>query len=282
MHPKHLELEEEERCKQRRFKPPGVVILAFAFGYFFETLFVTLKTFSLFGYTTIILSFDEPQLSLGSSRQQPLVLQILDSGISNVAQAPHRFRQQNRSNLYWEDNNDFEKNDYYQPARRTEGCVPLSAWQDELHPSCLGFHEIDFLDLDFVASGTQRDTWMFEEVDGTTFALKMLRALNDKNREYDYVNTERHRKDAVAAVELSMSEYTPNIHGYCSNSAVYDYADGGGHLWTIFNRPTNDGPEIPPTKDELFKYAHDAAMGLADLHHVRTVDAGAQMKLLPH
>lgn len=258
---------EEKNRRRRRFKPTGLVFLAIVFSYFFEIFFVTRKTYSLFDYAAIMLKVDEPSPCV--FRQRPISLQILDDGISHITRTPRDFRLVNRTNLYWEDNNDPDKKEYYHPDRRPKDCEAIADWHDELHPSCLSFHEIAFSELSFSAPGNKRDTWMYEEYDGSKRALKMLRALNDKHfQEYDYVNTERHRMDAIAAEQLSSSPYIASIYGHCSNSAVYDYA-GGGHLWTIFNHPRRDGPAVPPTKDELFKYAHDAAMGLADTHHVR-------------
>ena len=276
--------------RRRRLKcnKQGWLIIAFALGCCFESFFISLQVFASFNFSSLMMQFDQPLPTSNSSvvmrqldqplqtpgtsfRRRPAVLQIQGEDLRYVTSTLDSFPQQRRTNWYWIDNNDFAKKDYYQPKRRDPGCVPLASWQDELHPSCLDFHTIDFEEIEFAAHGNKRDTWMYREHDGTKRALKMLRALNtDHNHTYDYVNAERHRMDAVASMVLSKSPYVADIFGYCSSSAIYDFA-GGGHLWTIFNRPPprGDGPEVPPTKDELFMFAHDAAMGLADAHHVR-------------
>ena len=229
---------------------------------------MSVKTYGLINTSSLLLSFDAPPFR-GGFKELPRLVQILNTNDikSSVSRTPHRFRRQRRKNRYWIDNNDPDAKEYFHPDIREKGCEPLGTWQDELYPSCNDFHEIAMTDLSFVATGNYRDTWMFQEYEGTQRALKMLRVLNEnRTHAYDYVNTERHRKDAVATTELSSSPYVANIYSYCSNSGVYDAADG--HLWTIFNRPHQDGPEIPPTKDELFKFAHDAALALAHTHHL--------------
>lgn len=253
-------------CKSRSKPKIGwIALIAAFFGYCFEFFCVSPDVLE---NSTVLQSFDLPPSTAGF-KELPRFVQILntDDMQSSVSRIPDRFRKTRRKNRYWIDHNDPEAKDYYHPRIRDEGCEPLGTWQDELHPSCNDFHEIAMTDLSFVATGNYRDTWMFQEYKGTKRALKMLRVLNEiRTHAYDYVNTERHRKDAVASMELSSSPYVANIYSYCSNSGVYDAADG--HLWTIFNRPNKDGPEVPPNKDELFKFAHDAALAVAHTHHL--------------
>ena len=56
------------------------------------------------------------------------------------------------------------------------------------------------------------------------------------------------------------SPYVASIYGYCANSALVDYSTEPD-LYSIFD------VENPPTKDELFKIAHDTASAVADVHH---------------
>lgn len=246
-------------------------IFMFALSYYcFGMLSLLLKTFCLLQYTETdsLLAFNASLPRGDGFVQRPRVLEIMTTDLLNSSRPTSRpcFRPQNRTNAFWLDNNKPNRK-YRRYPPRDKGCIPLGTWQDEVHLSCLDFHEIDMPGTTFVAHGYHRDTWLFHEYDGTKRALKMLRVLNkDYSYSYDYVNTDFHRKDAVAALQLSSSPYIANIYSYCSSSAVQDFANG--HLWDIFSDPSNGGPDKPPTKDELFKYAHDAAMGLVAFHHV--------------
>lgn len=277
--PLNTDMPEESSRRRRLNNKRGWLIIAFAMGYCFEAFFVSVRPCMSLSHSGILLRFDrQPQLLPMHSafEKRPRVLQILGTNdlSHNVSTTScNSFHPQRpRENRYWEDNNDFEKEHYYHPARREEGCEPLGEWQDEHHPTCTDFHMIDFEEIDFVAPGNKRDTWNYQEYDGTKRALKMLRVLNDKhNHTYDYVNTEGHRREAAASMVLSKSPYIADMYSYCSNSAIFEFSEGG-HLWTIFQKPPpfGEGPETPPTKDDLFVYAHDAAMGLADAHNVRS------------
>jgi len=274
----------EHRRKNRLKQPRRLIVPAFAVSICFQL--ISINSLSLFDYASVMLRVDQPIL-IHEFDHLPVVVQIVGGNssdyLSNVTRTPHGFRRrQDRKNEYWVDHNDPNKKPYRRPEQRRKSCVPLGTWQDEVHPSCLDFHEIDFGAIKFAADGNNRDTWLYREFDGTKRALKMLRVLNKKfKHEYDHITTDRHRVDAMAHLELSASPYVANVYGYCSNSAVYDFADGG-HLWLIYQRPEDGGPKVPLSKEDLFKFAHDAAMALADAHHVCTSSMLMIVKLLPY
>lgn len=180
-----------------------------------------------------------------------------------------------------------------------KGCDTLADWQNAHHPSCNNFHEIDVTHLTtnryefdevqgeisvvdtheaqtrFVNNGAYRDVWMIREFDGTKRVLKTLRYI--KRREFDYRNFDRHRKDAVSFEQLTASPYIVDIYGMCSNSGLFDYADGG-NLFDLFpdNRSKKLHKERDPYKldsndvsdNELLRISHRVASSVADAHHL--------------
>eukprot|EP00934_Nitzschia_sp_Nitz4_P007369 Nitzschia sp. Nitz4//scaffold21_size171442//96770//98158//NITZ4_002172-RA/size171442-processed-gene-0.19-mRNA-1//1//CDS//3329542444//7359//frame0 len=120
--------------------------------------------------------------------------------------------------------------------------------------------EFDRLDqLRFVGGGAFRWVWMIREFDGTKLVVKTLRADSD-SKKFDLRNFDRHRRDAVATAELTHSPFIVNIYGYCSNSAIYDWGEGGD-LLNIFRREPNIA------KEKLLEIAYNASLAVHDAHH---------------
>jgi hypothetical protein len=192
-----------------------------------------------------------------------------------------------RRNHYWRDNGVT----WHKGRRPTlrEGCEVLGDWQEGHNPSCNKMHEIDmtvFYHEDIVKApddngtnrrrkqvmryiddGGFRSVWMVSEYDGTKRVLKTLRYV--KKRPFDELNFHRHRVDAVAMEQLTASPYVANIYGYCANSALVDYSTEPD-LDSIFEMKN------PPSRDELFKIAHDTASAVAAVHHFNS-DSRATM-----
>jgi hypothetical protein len=167
-----------------------------------------------------------------------------------------------RKNKFWRDHG---VENYKERSRPKEGCVPLGDWQEGQHPTCNMFHAISLNELvhpegyeltRLVNNGAYRDVWGIREFDGTRRVLKTLRYV--ENREFDQRNFDRHRRDAVAAEQLSASPYIVDIFGYCANSAFYDYAPDGD-LYGV--------RDSKPSKNDLLVIAHDVAASIADAHH---------------
>ena len=78
----------------------------------------------------------------------------------------------------------------------------------------------------------------------------------------DPATMKRHCKDAVAHDVLTSSPYIANIYGYCSNSALHDYSQGGD-LSQLFQK---DAKHM--SKDELLRLAYRLAASVHDAHHV--------------
>jgi serine/threonine protein kinase len=125
----------------------------------------------------------------------------------------------------------------YRNALRDEfevgDCLAQYEWQTVSFPTCNTLHEFDLTDLctsshddmrvKIVGNGYWRDVWVIKDNSDTSYALKTLRFQHDwADRNYD-----RHRRDAVASERLTSSRNIVDIFGYCGNSGVFEYADGG-------------------------------------------------------
>jgi serine/threonine protein kinase len=173
-------------------------------------------------------------------------------------------------------------------------CQPMHEWQTTHRPSCNVVHESSFgfehplgwnydqvtdgefdyyqvrdegkLFLDMgeqvrlVASGAYRSVWMIREYDGTKRALKTLR-IDEKTSKFDLRNFDRHRRDAVAMDQLTKSKLIVDMYGYCSNSGLFDWGEGGD-LTNIF-----DVDKLIPTKERLLKIAYNISMSVHDAHN---------------
>lgn len=146
-----------------------------------------------------------------------------------------------------------------------EKCVLIEPWGDDYNPSCSILHEVgmrylvDSSGLDtnrMVGNGSNRDVWAIREYDGTQRALKTVQL----SKKFNDMNLwDRNRRDAVASEQLSASPYIMDIYGFCGNSALYEFGDGG---------ELSDIHETNPSKDELLRIAHSVATAIADSHHV--------------
>jgi hypothetical protein len=87
----------------------------------------------------------------------------------------------------------------------------------------------------------------------------------------------RHRRDAVISEAVSSSPYITRIYGYCANSAVYDFGDGGDLMTNVLDNG-------PPPEDQMLYVAHRIVASVADFHlvdewgHAATVDTDLHWK----
>ena len=173
-------------------------------------------------------------------------------------------------------------------------CQPMHEWQTTHRPSCNVVHESSFgfvhplgwkydqvpdepfdyyqlrddgklfLDMDeqvrMVAGGAYRWVWMIREYDGTKRALKTLR-IDDKTTNFDLRNFDRHRRDAVAMDQLTKSKLIVDMYGYCSNTGLFDWGEGGD-LTNIFDVET-----MIPTKERLLMIAYNMSMSVHEAHN---------------
>lgn len=65
-----------------------------------------------------------------------------------------------------------------------------------------------------------------------------------KSYEHDFThpNYDRHRRDAVAMERLTKSPFVLDIYGFCGNSGLFEFGNGGdiaGAIWPDDNQPPN-------------------------------------------
>ena len=130
----------------------------------------------------------------------------------------------------------------------TDECRAQYSWQLTSFPTCNVIHETDLTNLPapnrkteqvrLITYGYYRDVWLIHEFNQAKRVLKTLRYEHDFTpRNYD-----RHRRDALATERLTKSPHILSIYGYCGNSGLYEYADGGDIsrvIWPSKKKPQN-------------------------------------------
>lgn len=214
------------------------------------------------------------------TRHYPLVIQIVPrdnddkhhDDVIRLAQEEHpQHLVSNRRNRYWVNHLEEEDSDASYANERKEwpkgDCEALGDWQTGDACNCNSFHETsmtDFYDVktdyqyfQYIKDGGFRIAWMIREYNGTERVLKTLRFID--KRHFDIDNLERHRRDAIAAEQLTFSPYIADMYGHCAQSSLVDYSPHVS-LYHIFK-------DNNPTFDELFQIAYDAVAAVADTHH---------------
>ena len=131
----------------------------------------------------------------------------------------------------------------------SDECKAKYDWQNKAFPNCNNLHEFELGQLTgmhgramreavnvregdgdeqvrYWAHGYWRDVWLVSKVIGNEEEIGVLKTLR-KMHDFTDRNYDRHRKDALASERLSKSPYVVDIYAYCSNSAVFEYGDGG-------------------------------------------------------
>jgi len=146
-------------------------------------------------------------------------------------------------------------------------CKAMHDWQLKTYPSCNNIHENDFLDYIYITSGGWRDVWKSFEFNGQPYAIKTLVF---EDTEFRFRDSERHRRDANSYSMLQTSSHIMNIYGYCVNTALFDFVDGGTLLDMLESKVT-----LSWSSEEKLRYSWQLAKGLADLHSVGNVHGSA-------
>lgn len=172
-------------------------------------------------------------------------------------------------------------------------CQQMHEWQGTHNPNCNVVHEASFgfvhplgwnsdeveEDFDYYqadedgtlfsdlqeqvrlgAGGAFRWVWMIREYDGTRRALKTLR-IDSNTKKFDLRNFDRHRRDAVAMDQLTKSNLIVDMYGFCTNTGLFDWGEGGD-LTTIFEED-----DSIPSEEHLLGIAYNASMALHDAHN---------------
>ena len=160
----------------------------------------------------------------------------------------------------------------------TEECKAQYDWQKASYPTCNSIHEMDLLSSlryggqenhhddnhiqnSLLTSGFFRDVWLMDL--HKRLVLKTLRYEKD----FDKRNYDRHRRDVAAMQHLTKSKMIASVYGFCANTGIYDYAEGGTIRDAIWPPKESMNATGGLTHLRRLQLATQAAMGIAALHN---------------
>jgi hypothetical protein len=136
----------------------------------------------------------------------------------------------------------------------------------------------------WIANGYWRDVWevstppLLEKGGGDGNGDKVVLKTMRYEHEFEERNYDRHRRDAVATERLTSSKNVLGIWGYCGNSGLFEYADGGSVLDFLWhnnnnNNNNNNRGSLSSSLSSLspqsrLVVAHQLASGLAAVHNI--------------
>jgi hypothetical protein len=159
------------------------------------------------------------------------------------------------------------------PMSEEEECEAQYDWQLHSFPTCNLLHEIDMTYMSnqkgdernrLIAHGYWRDVWLPSAFG--KMVLKTIRWAHD----FTERNFDRHRRDAVAMERLSSSPNVMDIYGYCGNSGMFEFADGGDIEDSLWN-----DKGLKWSSQENLMVAYQVVSGLADVHEYGAHDIAA-------
>ena len=142
-----------------------------------------------------------------------------------------------------------------------EDCVQMKDWQLTSFPSCNSVHEYSLAGLDegnqasLINHGHWRDVWKINDVEYNNYVLKTMRYEHD----YTQRNYDRHRRDSVAMERLSGSPSVVDTYGFCGNSGIFQYSEGGDLNDLIWGKRSY-------TMLEALHIVKEVAEGIAAVH----------------
>ncbi len=162
------------------------------------------------------------------------------------------------------DSKDYE-NEAADPFEKGD-CVAQYDWQKRSVPTCNHIMEQDLTNFQLdtgdesvrlLAHGYWRDVWKVKDT-------KDLVVMKTMRWQHDFVdrNYDRHRRDAVAMEQLTSSQWVMNIYGFCGNSGLFEFADGGSLDDSLF---AEDDKSWSPS--EKLVVAFQVASGIAAMHN---------------
>eukprot|EP00978_Attheya_sp_CCMP212_P008458 scaffold19863_cov52-Attheya_sp.AAC.4 len=149
-----------------------------------------------------------------------------------------------------------------QEVFETDECKAQYDWQLTSYPTCAKIHEFDLTDeVKLINNGFWRDVFLLNDFDGAPQILKMMRYEHGfEGRNYD-----RHRRDALAMERLTESPHILDIYGFCGNSGLFQFSDGGDMYDAIWSE-NKDKKNL--TKLDRLHLASQVSIGVADMHNV--------------
>eukprot|EP00815_Leptocylindrus_aporus_P002367 CAMPEP_0116066106 /NCGR_PEP_ID=MMETSP0322-20121206/10177_1 /TAXON_ID=163516 /ORGANISM="Leptocylindrus danicus var. apora, Strain B651" /LENGTH=491 /DNA_ID=CAMNT_0003552581 /DNA_START=93 /DNA_END=1564 /DNA_ORIENTATION=- len=142
-------------------------------------------------------------------------------------------------------------------------CVQMKGWQLTSFPSCNSVHEYSLAGLDegnqasLINHGHWRDVWKINDVEYNNYVLKTMRYEHD----YTERNYDRHRRDSVAMERLSGSPSVVDTYGFCGNSGIFQYSEGGDLNDLIWGKRSHNYTML-----DALRIAKEVAEGIAAVH----------------
>jgi len=124
----------------------------------------------------------------------------------------------------------------------TKNCKAQYPWQlQQAFPTCNLLHEFDLTGryAMLVTSGHWRSVWVVEAM-GTKKVLKTQLY----KRQYEPKIFDLHRRDALAAERLTKYKSVVDMYGFCGESALSEYADGGDIIDAIWPSDSKSGSNM--------------------------------------
>lgn len=160
-------------------------------------------------------------------------------------------------------------------AFETKDCKAMFPWQLQTFPTCNSLHETDMAhayahvhpptgsSLVFLTSGFWRDVWLLHNatsLDGKA-VLKTQRFMHIVTER----NFDRNRRDALVMERLTKSRWILNVYGFCGNTGLYEYADGGDISTTLWPESQDAlGRQLKiRTANNLLTHQHKLEIGKA-------------------
>lgn len=135
-------------------------------------------------------------------------------------------------------------------------CKAQQAWQLATYPSCNVLHEVglatlsnlktSFGDKQILANGYWRDVWRIQEASPESIHDNYNFVLKTQRYQHDFVerNFDRNRRDALVSEHFTSSPYISDLFGFCGNSCLSEYADGGDMTHAIWSYNLTKSEEL--------------------------------------
>eukprot|EP00934_Nitzschia_sp_Nitz4_P007085 Nitzschia sp. Nitz4//scaffold21_size171442//91072//93100//NITZ4_002171-RA/size171442-augustus-gene-0.184-mRNA-1//1//CDS//3329542441//7075//frame0 len=202
--------------------------------------------------------FNSPSSSsyLGTERMDPNLHRLRNEPFAVEVESTFKAMQE-----HLKDSDDYEIR--LSEKFETGHCKAMYKWQTQSFPNCNSVFEQDLTQLRkeqvrLIANGYWRDVWRVQAANDTV-ALKTLRYVHKISAR----NFDRHRRDALAMDQLTSSRWIVDIHSYCGNTAIVEYAPGGSLDDSIFSSSEQDYWE----PHERLIIAYQVASGVAAVHN---------------
>uniref|UniRef100_A0A7S1BCM1 Protein kinase domain-containing protein n=1 Tax=Corethron hystrix TaxID=216773 RepID=A0A7S1BCM1_9STRA len=144
-------------------------------------------------------------------------------------------------------------------------CKYMRPWQAGSFPTCNSVHELEFRGdgiagdtgghVSYLGRGGGRDVWKMTDIGGERAVVKTLK----QSRDFVPLQYYMQNTDALVMERLTFSPHVVGIHGYCGQTCINEFADGGDY---------NKIKDKKMKGEEKLKYAVRVAESVRDLQEI--------------